>query len=163
MGDNTWGPDPRAGLGSGDAGETRPVDLSALRGSGAEATAAARWEALAARIEAAGAPELARRAAERGIVVDLVPFLAGRCARRSPPPQRSRWSSGPVWRVRRRLRGRATVAPRSGRVVSSSPPAQVAQALRVDDAEAAWLARGAAPSHEALAEAVGLRVAEPAP
>ena len=34
--------------------------------------------------------------------------------------------------------------------------AQVAQALRVGEAEATWLAEGAAPSRDALAQAVGL-------
>ena len=164
MGDNTWGPDPRAGRGSGDEGaEARLVDLSALRGGHAGMATAARWEALAARIEAAAAPELARRAAERGAVVDLVPLLA-----RALRPALA--AAAAVAVVVGSGVGRGAQDPRvadgaaeelvGGQLVTA---AQVAQALRVDDAEAAWLARGAAPSREALAEAVGLGGAEAAP
>jgi hypothetical protein len=166
MGDNSWVPDPRAGGEAEYEGGSEPsVDLSALRHGRADSPAsAARWEALAARIEAAAGPELARRAAERGTVLDIVPLLARalRPALAAAAAVAMVVGSGVARRAQEaRASDGIPEELAAGQLVT---PAQVAQALRVDDAEAAWLARGAAPSQEALAEAVGLGGAgEPAP
>ena len=144
--DNTFG-----------AGTEPPVDLSALRD-------APRWEALAARIERAAAPELARRAAARGGatpdasddgVIDLVPLLA-----RALRPAMLAAAAAALAVGVGLSRGRPASTPATadvddvtaGQLVSE---AQVAQALRVGDANATWLAEGTAPSEEALAQAIG--------
>jgi hypothetical protein len=138
-----------------DAGDELPADLRALRGPGDGAT---RWEALAARIDAAAAPELARRAAARASggtgtpVRDLAPLLA----RALRPALAAAAAAALVVGTGLTRGGSDAAADDAGTAGQLVSAAEVAEALRVGDDEAAWLARGAAPSREALARAVGL-------
>lgn len=139
----------------GPGGDEEPaIDLRALVGG----RGAAAWEALAARIDAVAAPELARRAAQatgRGATVrDLMPVLA-----RTLRP--ALLAAAAAFLVAVGLsRGGETAdamaaaddAP-AGQLVSDP---SVAQALAVRDADAPWLAEGRAPSRDALARAIGL-------
>lgn len=151
---------PTGASGAGDAEDAGAVDLRALSG----AREAAHWEALAARIEAAAAPELARRAAlprvpgmGGAMVIELAPVLA-----RALRPAFLAAAAALVAAVglSRGTSGGATAGGvvagdelASGQLVSD---ASVAQALLVREADAPWLAEGRAPSREALARAIGV-------
>jgi hypothetical protein len=159
MRDNVFGPrdDEPASVPAGD--DEPAVDLRALAGAPGAASGAGRWEALAARVEAAAAPELARRAAggggRGGVVFDLVPVLA-----RALRPALFAAAAALLAAVGL-SRGVAADSAAGdevpvGQLVSD---ASVAQALRVREADAPWLAGGEAPSREALARAIGVEPA----
>lgn len=151
MSDNTFD------LGAGSSGVEAPVDLSALRGP-AGASGAARWEALAARIERAAAPELTRRAAQTrdggAVVFDLVPLLA----RALRPALLAAAAALALAVGLGRGAWSAAGTAESGDVAAGQlvGDASVARALRVADNDAVWLAEGASPSRDALASAIGL-------
>lgn len=152
---------PGHGPAGGPGGDEEPaVDLRALAG----ARGPADWEALAARIEAAAAPELARRAAGRRMtgrgttVPDLAPVLA-----RALRPAFLAAAAALLVAVGLSWGGAAADAATAagddapaGQLVSD---ASVAQALAVREADAPWLAEGQAPSREALARAIGVEPA----
>lgn len=159
MSGDVFGQPGRVPADAADGDEEPAVDLRAFD----DARGAARWEALAARIEAAAAPELARRAAGPGTaVIDLAPVLA-----RALRPALVAAAAALLVAVGLSL-GTATDA---GGAVSDEAPtgqlvsdASVAQALLVRAADAPWLAEGRVPSREALARAVGVDpAAEAAP
>lgn len=139
--------------------EEPAVDLRALAG----ARGPAGWEALAARIEAAAAPELARRAAGgrttvRGTTVrELAPVLA-----RALRPAFLAAAAALLMAVGLSWGTAADAAPAAGDEAPAGQlvsDASVAQALAVREADAPWLAEGQAPSREALARAIGVEPA----
>ena len=122
----------------------RALDLSALhvRAPASADDRVARREALARRIEAAAAAELARR---RPAAPDLALFLAR--ARR------------PALLAAAAAAAFAVVTARLARpddAIAESQPVGVAQALRVDEPAATWLVAGRAPSTADLAREIGL-------
>ena len=134
----------------------RPLDLSALRVGGRSAATPAvpdRWEALARRIEAAAAPELARRAARarRNGGAPAVLFAIARAAR----PALLALAASAVFALAlaRSTGTTSTTAPVEsslGQVAEVS----IAKALRVDEPAESWLIQQRAPSADDLARAI---------
>ncbi len=135
-----------------------PIDLSLLGaprpGGGRRPTD---WEALAARIERAAEPELARRARAATGVLDFIPVLA-----RSVRPAVLAAAAALLLAVG--LVPRETPVEQPIEVAASVATDPVAAPLLSDasderapvNSDAAWIAQQRAPSTAALAEAIGL-------
>lgn len=123
-----------------DGESEHALDLSPLRERAP--ASGERLETLARRIEAAAAPELARR---RAAAPDLALFLA-----RARRPALLAAAAAAAFAV-------ATARLAGPEAATTEPlPAGVAQALRVDEPAATWLVAGRAPSTADLAREIGL-------
>jgi hypothetical protein len=130
-----------------------PVDLSALAAASDAAAGAARWEALAARIERAAEPELARRARAGA---DFAPVLA-----RSLRPALVAAAAALLLSVGLSRADSGEPAPSAAPAgdLLAGPLLSDASADRVVPAGtegAAWVEEQHAPDAGALAEAIGL-------
>jgi hypothetical protein len=138
-----------------------PIDLSLLRrGRPGEARSAADWEALAARIERAAEPELARRARATSGVLDFIPVLA-----RSVRPALIAAAAALLLAVGLVPRETPVESTELAATPSVIPAADVVVGQLLSDAsderpvvnpDAAWIAQQRAPSTTALAAEIGL-------
>ena len=131
-----------------------PIDLSLLAAPRPGGRPAADWEALAARIERAAEPELARRARAASGVLDFVPVLA-----RSLRPALVAAAAAlllAVGLVPREAPLESTEMTASADPVASPLLSRAEGDSALENSDAAWIAQQRAPSATALAEAIGL-------
>ncbi len=139
-----------------------PIDLSLLRSAGRPGAVrpATDWEALAARIERAAEPELARRARAATGVLDFIPVLA-----RSVRPALIAAAAALLLAVGLVPRETPVESLEVAPTTAVLPAADVIAGQLLSDAsderpvanpDAAWIAQQRAPSTTALAVEIGL-------